>query len=68
MQRRRAMSVATETALANSYNKVDYEGDAVMASATSNSDKTRKIVPQSPPNIHTPRKTGKKNNSNYKVC
>lgn len=53
------MSMASETPLANSPdNKVDYEGDAVMASARSNSDKVRKTTPQSPPNIHTPRKAG----------
>lgn len=51
--------MATETPLANSPdNKVDYEGDAVMASARSNSDTARKSTPQSPPNTHTPRKSG----------
>lgn len=60
MQRRRAMSMATEAPLANSpNNKVDNEGDAVMASAASNADRARKLVPQSPPNMHTSRKSGK---------
>ncbi|KAK6633702.1 hypothetical protein RUM44_004309 [Polyplax serrata] len=59
MQRRRAMSMATEAPLANSpNNKVDNEGDAVMASAASNADRARKLVPQSPPNMHTSRKSG----------
>lgn len=58
-QQRRAVSMATDSPAPHSLdNKVDYEGDAVMASAKSNSDTQRKSTPQSPPNTHTPRKSG----------
>lgn len=57
-QQRRAVSMATESLVNSLDNKVDYEGDAVMASTRSNSDNIRKSVPQSPPNAHAPRKSG----------
>ncbi|KAL0281246.1 UNVERIFIED_CONTAM: hypothetical protein PYX00_002293 [Menopon gallinae] len=57
-QQRRAVSMATESLVNSLDNKVDYEGDAVMASTRSNSDNVRKSVPQSPPNNQAPRKSG----------